>query len=529
MTKLQVATAGLLLFLLGCGSNSVSTSSKPVTSATSSTVSTTNNPQVASYTYQALSTGTVKIQFGTDTTYGRSTWSVPATAAAPVTILVAGMLANTTYHMQAIFTDTDGVRNFDADHTFATGALPASNTAVITAATVSGQTPQPGIELVNGIAGVVGGGLAGPVATDLSGNVIWTYPNADIADVISDYPVRLLDNGNILMLVSHSSSTLLANTTGIDTISEIRQVDLAGNTVQSLSITDLNTRLAAHGFTFTGGGFSHEILPLANGHFLTFVTTLKSVTLTGAATPTTVLGDVVVDLDPTWQPVWIWNSFDHLDVNRHPFNFPDWTHGNSIDYDAADSSIIISLRHQNWVLKLNYDDGAGDGSIIWHLGSGGDFTLLDPSGASDVNPADWFYSQHYAHLLTTVSSGVLNLSLMDNGDDRQFADGTSCPVTGGSTCYTTIPIFELDENAKTAKFLFHHVLDPSLYSFFGGNTELLANGHVEYDLAGLANSAAAIYEETDEAVPQPVWSLHVSGGEAYRGIRWPSLYPGVQW
>ena len=241
------------------------------------------------------------------------------------------------------------------------------------------------------------------------------------------------------------------------------------------------------------------------------------------------LGDVVVDLDANWEPVWVWNAFEHLDVNRHPFNFPDWTHGNSIAYDSSDESLIVSLRHQNWVLKINYGGGTGDGSTVWKLGPEGDFALETSEGAVDTSPSDWFYSQHYANPLSRGSSTVFTMALMDNGDDRQFADGSSCPVDGGAHCYTTIPVLEIDEAAKTAKFVVHQVLTPDMYSFFGGDTELLANGHLAYDLAAQPNTGAAVYEVTDEAQPEAVWNLQITNGYVYRGNRWPSFYPGVQW
>ena len=487
----------------------------------------TANPQVANYTVGVPSAGSVTVKFGTGTSYGRSTSSVAATGAGAVSVLVAGMLANTTYHMQATFTSSAGQVVADQDRTYTTGALPAKFVATFKAATASGQMPQPGVEMLEGIASP--GGLPGPVVTDLNGNVIWTYPNADNANGQSALSVRMLPNGHMSLLVGQNSSFLLGNKAGVDAASEIREIDLAGTTIRSLSIGTLNTELAKNGFPVVGGAFSHELLPLSNGHFLTLVTMLKSVTLTGASAPTTVLGDVVVDLDATWQPVWVWNAFDHLDVNRHPFNFPDWTHGNSIAYDSSDQSLIVSLRHQNWVLKINYGGGAGDGAVIWKLGPGGDFALRSSGGAADVDAKDWFYSQHYAYPIARASSSVFTMALMDNGDDRQFSDGSSCPVDGGAHCFTTIPLLQIDEGAKTATFLFHQVLTPDLYSFFGGDTEVLANGHVAYDLAGTANTQAAVYEVTDEAQPQAVWSLQISNGYVYRGNRLASLYPGVQW
>ncbi|MDE1154358.1 MAG: aryl-sulfate sulfotransferase [Acidobacteriaceae bacterium] len=515
------------LFLQGCGgSSTAATCSAASASTTSARLSVTSNAQVAKYTYTAPGAGSVYVQFGTTTGYGRKTSSVTASSGS-VSILVAGMLANTTYHMQAVFTADDGTVTTDADQSFTTGGVPCKFTATLTGTTTSGMTPQPGIEMIDGGNNL---DLPAPVATDLQGNILWTYAFPDESTGVSAMPIRLLANGDMLMLLMHNSSTLLTNTTGVDTGSEVREINLAGDTVQSLSITELNARLAAKGKTLTLGGFSHDVIQLSNGHFVLDATTEQSVTLTGDTTPTTVLGDVIVDLDTNLQPVWTWNTFDHLDVNRHPFNFPDWTHANAISYDPVDGSLLYSLRHQNWVLKVNYANGSGDGTILWKLGPQGDFSLLATDGSVDNAPEDWFYSQHAAEYISTDESGRITMSLMDNGNDRQFANGTSCPVTAGDTCYSTIPIFQLDESAKTAKFLFHQILSPSLYNEWGGNTNILANGDVQYHLAGLSNSTkSAAYEVTGDSTAKTVWSMQMNNAQAYRGERWPSLYPGVQW
>ena len=99
-----------------------------------------------------------------------------------------------------------------------------------------------------------------------------------------------------------------------------------------------------------------------------------------------------MDLDTNNQPVWVWRAFDHLDVNRHPYLFPDWTHSNAVVYEP-DGSLLLSMRHQSWILKIDYANGSGGGDVLWRLGPGGDFTL------SDSDPAQWFYNQHYPNLL----------------------------------------------------------------------------------------------------------------------------------
>ena len=40
---------------------------------------------------------------------------------------------------------------------------------------------------------------------------------------------------------------------------------------------------------------------------------------------------------------------------------------------------------------------------------------------------------------------------------------------------------------------------------------------------------AAIFEVTQTSPPQTVWQMQITGQYAYRGMRIPSLYPGVQW
>jgi arylsulfate sulfotransferase len=56
----------------------------------------------------------------------------------------------------------------------------------------------------------------------------------------------------------------------------------------------------------------------------------------------------------------------------------------------------------------------------------------------------------------------------------------------------------------------------------------MANGNVEYDLAGLSG-ASIINEETQDANHQTVWTMKSAYTNLYRAFRIPSPYPGVQW
>jgi arylsulfate sulfotransferase len=322
------------------------------------------------------------------------------------------------------------------------------------------------------------------------------------------------------------------NPVGAGTINEIREVNLAGDTVREISIDDLNVALDAANCAECHvklNGFHHDVEPLPNGHWLVLASTSMNLSSTSKPPltnlpPISVLGDVIVDLDQDLQPQWAWNEFNHLNPDRHPMSFPDWTHTNALVYSKDDGNILVSIRHQNWVVKVNYADGSGDGSILWRLGQGGDFTL---KGGTD--PTDWEYAQHAPAFFSPNTSGVFSLGVMDNGNDREFPAGVTCGSAGAPPCfYTTIPIWEIDEGAKTASVKFQQKFPTNQSSIFGGSMNPLQNGNVEYDLCGVG-TGSDIFEVTEEDSPQTVWHMHIDGTHAYRGFRIPSLYPGVQW
>ncbi len=119
--------------------------------------------------------------------------------------------------------------------------------------------------------------------------------------------------------------------------------------------------------------------------------------------------------------------------------------------------------------------------------------------------------------------------MMDNGDDRIFPAGVTCGTSGAPPClYSTVPVWQLDETAKTATFTFHDVLPVNQYNSFGGNAEQLANGNVEFDLCGVG-AGSIVSEVTQTSTPQTVWSMTTPSSNLYRAFRIPSFYPGVQW
>jgi arylsulfate sulfotransferase len=482
----------------------------------SGAVTTTANAMVAEYTLTMPFAGTWTVSFGEDTGYGLTTSTVTTTGGA-TSVFVAGMLPNTTYHMRANVTLADGQTTTDVNHTFGSGALPAGIPASFPVTLGTG-TPQPGIEIMDPISGKIPTSL---IVTDLKGNVIWTYVPVITVGAPYVYPQKLLPNGDFLMYIAPTSAPV--GRAGIDVL---REIDLAGDTVRELSLATLNSEMVTAAFPITLDTFTHDFVPLANGHTLVMANTTETpTTLTGHPAGTKMVGDVVIDLDANWQPDWVWNEFDHFDVNRLPYalQFPDWTHSNSLDYSTDDGDFIVSMRHQNWVAKVDFQNGKGTGNVVWTLGYQGNYTLV-----GGTSPTDWFYAQHDVTYQTTNTTGVYSIGVMDNGDDRIYPNGKQCGTAGEPACYTTIQVLQLNDSAMTATFLFHQVLPTSLYNVYGGNVEILANGDIEYGMPGIS-TGTEVFEVTPGSNPQRVWEMTTPGSQGYRTSRLPSLYPGVQW
>src|SRR5579863_1255087 len=378
------------LLSIGCGSGNFT---PPLT-----VVAASSHPLVAQYSIRHFRQGmTAWVEFGPDTTYGRQT-SVMASSpntpdGQPLVILVAGMKAQTIYHMRAHVTLLDGSTWVDQDQTFTTGALPTSQPVpqFSIAPPVPGQSastaPAPGVELLS-LASISGAKISGAVVTDLQGNVIWYCPG-------EAFPVKPMENGHYLLNPGE----------------DLREVDLTCKTIRDVSLAQVNQSLQENGYSFTippslglpgASPFHHDVLVLPNGHWIVLCQIDNGTT--------DIVGDALVEIDLNGNVVWAWSAFDHLDVNRHLMGLPDWTHSNAI-VPTPDGNLLVSMRNQSWILKIDYENGAGSGNILWKLGEGGDFTLVGG------DPSQWFYAQHYPNILSTEGSQT-TLAVFDDGNLR---------------------------------------------------------------------------------------------------------------
>lgn len=123
------------------------------------------------------------------------------------------------------------------------------------------------------------------------------------------------------------------------------------------------------------------------------------------------------------------------------------------------------------------------------------------------------------------------MMFFNDGNNRLVnSSGTVCGSAGAVSCYTSVPIFDVNESTKTAQVVAEDDLAPA-YSICCGDALELPNGDVEYDIADnlYTPGVSVVQEVTQLQSPQLVWQMNIQGELAYRAFRIPSLYPGIQW
>lgn len=298
-----------------------------------------------------------------------------------------------------------------------------------------------------------------PYATDLAARLVWYDPRQIPATL-----TRSTDQGRILVLVQDAEDR------GLKTLQE---VDLVGSVIRETTVARVNEQLAEIGQDPIAT-FHHEVRRLPNGR--TAVLGLVVREFEGGMRgpePATLVGDNLMVFDEAMRLEWVWNAFEHLDVTRPPplgetcvggrpgcngtpsgIVAEDWTHSNAIDYSPADGNLIVSVRNQDWIVKIDYADGAGTGRVLWRLGLDGDFSI-------DSNLLFPWHS--HAHDPAWTSNG--RITVYDNGNTRCAA---------GAGCQSRGQVYEIDEEAMTARLVENAGLD--VFSFAFGSSHGLRDG-----------------------------------------------------
>jgi hypothetical protein len=312
----------------------------------------------------------------------------------------------------------------------------------------------------------------------------------------------------------------------------LKEIDLAGNVLRETNADIISEQLMALG-TDPIGRFNHDAFRLPNGMTAILADSQRMFPAgtQGSPDPIAIVGATIAVLDQNWQAIWYWNSFDHagggteLDINRAALRgetctmgpvvatagcppvliaptAADWLHANSLQYVPNDGSMIVSLRNQDWVIKVDYGNGSGTGQILWRLGQDGDFAL----NSSDPHP--WFSAQHEA---SYEDGGIRYVSLFDNGNSRVMQFG------GNSRGQ----LLDIDEVNRTATLVLN--ADLGIYTPSVGSAQKLSNGNFTFMAA--YNFGATPYQRSIEVKPDGTIVFNLQGlAAAYRGWRMKNLY-----
>jgi hypothetical protein len=334
-------------------------------------------------------------------------------------------------------------------------------------------------------------GVKGCVAlTDLQGTPSWSYCQSGQL-----FMTRPVPGGTVLILTSQTYTDYA-----------VSEINLAGYTINSLTEASANSQLAALGQQSIID-FNHEAMRLPNGYTAVIAHNERLYTNVQGPGTVDVMGDEVLVLDTNWKIVWTWNAFDWLPVSRaailgekcHPCSQTqtgaccpitlntkanDWLHGNSLAYDSTDGNLIMSLRSQDWVIKIAYENGVGDGHVVWTLGYQGNFAMINTPNIS----SPWFSHQHDVEVQITANPKTL--TLFDNGNTRRSTDFTA--TSRGQ-------VLSIDEQSLTVDI--HTNVDFAFYSSGYGTSQVLNNGNYWWQAGAAGGQNNADPTRSFEYVP----------------------------
>ncbi len=207
--------------------------------------------------------------------------------------------------------------------------------------------------------------------------------------------------------------------------SEILEINLQGDTLTHIKKGEGDLKQVLH----------HEIIKKSANEIVALTVEQKIIDLTsiGGKKQDTINGDGILILDKKGKQLWKWSVFDDLDPFKDKNLLKtkkDWTHANSLSYDA-DGSFLISFYNNGQIWKIN----SKTGKVIWKLGKGGTMKM-----ASDTNVSQ----AHAAHIDQEGS-----LLFFDNGVDIK---------------QSSVFALKVDETSNSVKLDFHIKLPKDIYN-----------------------------------------------------------------
>ena len=323
---------------------------------------------------------------------------------------------------------------------------------------------------------------------------------------------------------------------------DVIKVDMLGNEIGRVKMND------------PGTGLTHDLYPTVDQTYLSI--TIEQANIKGFPTSDTdpnaqrtnakVEDNPIVEFDLKGNLLHEWPLVAMLDTARIGYNSldtrdlgHDWVHGNAVIYDPRDDSIIMSLRHQDALVKFSRSTG----ELKWILGPHANWSekfqafLLTPVG----EPFEWPYHQHSPEI--TPSGTIL---VFDNGNFRASPfDGT--PRIPNKKNYSRAVEYAVDEQKMQVRQVWEYGenIEKRLYAGHIGDANRMKKtgnvlitfggtsftGGVRNSDLGLGNVSTRIIEVTHDTPARKVFDILIYDPapharlQVFRSERIPALYP----
>lgn len=366
------------------------------------------------------------------------------------------------------------------------------------------------------------------VAVNETGDVVW-YHQIQFQVGFLDRDVRRMMNGNLLLLLPRN---------------RIVELDMLGNVV--------NLWHSSGSFDGDPGSipvdtlaFHHEVFEMQSGNLLVLSVEFRTIMdyPTSVFDPfaplglAIVAGDVIVEFAPDGTIVNQWKLLDMLDPFRinyssllglydafyesvfgDPLETRDWSHGNAVVHDPSDDSIVVSLRHQDAVVKFSRQSG----ELKWILGPHENWDM-EQFGEFLLTPLsdEEFFFQFHQHAPDITDEGTM--IVYDNGNNRASPFD---PILPGSANFSRAVEYQINELTKEVEIVWEYgqFEDETLFTFFIGDADYMPmTGNAMITFGGI--QPARIIEVTRTTPAQKVFDLTLFENFTYRSERLQSLYP----
>lgn len=342
------------------------------------------------------------------------------------------------------------------------------------------------------------------LAVDRFGEIVWS---CRVDEAVGD--IRRLANGNVLFM----------------TDGRLREIDFLGTVVGDWHAAGRwrGKGLPESSLEVDTETFHHGVVELPSGNFLVCGMEIREVDgfPTSDVDPeagtavSRVVGDVIVEFARDGA---VENRYPLLDIldplrvgydslsgyweRRGYADTRDWTHVNGLAHDGRDDGLLVSVRHQDCLIKIDRCSGR----LKWILGTHANWR--DPWKSRLLAPAPGLEWQYHQHDCSVTGDGTF--LCFDNGNHRAspFDEKMS-----GSESYSRAVEFAVDENAGTVRQVWEtRIGDPPEFACFqGGAVRLPETGNTFVTCGGICSADGA---------PSP------TPFEAHCRARWVEIAPG---